>query len=267
MPQLATNSNQLADELLYALSNETPVSEFSRARFLRQARSQLDQDRKHAMLALAYTVSGDREQARSEALSAVEVMSQEATMAVALLTLHINGFHEEVLRVRGEHEEILKHPGYSIGFAISLHCLPIIKELRFMKDTCLKTKATGQAKGMLTMCEHYISKVDEAKEHFDIQDSDIDTVTRFAAEIADQFSGITMRSPTFERSPLGECFNLIYNVQVTEEFEHDLFDLNLGLADKLIEADLDSLPMIARFTRIAGSPKGLAESLDMSGGH
>ncbi|MGR5294782.1 hypothetical protein ACPV5U_08750 [Vibrio mediterranei] len=261
MPLPAQNTNQIADELLVRLAHKTPLTEFERAKYVRHARAQNELDRTHAILSLVYTLSNERDKAIENALCALECMSQEATLALALLALHLNGAHEEVLSFRAQQRELLVHPGFGVGFAVSLHNLPILEELFALREACIRHGECGQAEGMVNMSELFLSKAIPAKRDFGIGPEVIDRITTMAAVVADEFTGVVMRAPDFEVSPLGESFDLIYRVQLNEEFESDLFDLNLSLADKIIESDLDSLPVVARFMRAPSDADNMAKQL------
>ncbi|HHB1595623.1 TPA: hypothetical protein ACN976_003794 [Vibrio campbellii] len=265
MPQLARDTNRIADELLSFLNEGIELNEIQRARYVRAANNHDSAERREAIFSLIYTLDGRRDCARQHAMSALECMTEPATLAVSLLSLHLNKFHKDALSVRADFDTCLEYPLYAVAFGPSIQAVPDFKSLMTIYESftkvCGEDSRWDEAMEVIGMCKHYFSKAKEAEEKLQINAEILDLITDFAADVADTYAGVLMRSTTFELSPVGDAFDVLYKVQLDEEFEHELVDLNLALADRIIDADLDDLPLVARFSRLTEKAPCLSESL------
>ncbi|CAH6804802.1 hypothetical protein [Vibrio crassostreae] len=244
IPSAAKNTNQVIERILVKLTNDCDITDFELRRFIRDAESQVDPERMYIVKALAYTVHGSRDDAREQALFALESLQQEATLTHALLVLQCNGFHREILDFMKDNKVLFSRCGFYDSLASVLVALPNVDYIRIIKETLTKLDRNAEAGSLMKLCDFFISNVERAESEFNIPQSTVGEISEFAAEVADKYEGVVINRSAFTLSPSGEWFSLTYYVELKDSL---LVDLNLDLADLVIDRGLDTLPLVSKF--------------------
>lgn len=244
IPSAAKNTNQVIDRIMAKFANNCDITDFELRRFIKDAESQADAERMYIVKALAYTVSGSREEAKAQALFALEVLQQPATLTHALLVLQCNGFHREILDIMKDNKVLFSRCGFYDSLASVLVGLPNVDYIRIIKETLTKLDRNAEAGSLMKLCDFFIGNVERAESDFDIPQSTVGLITEFAAEVADKHEGVVINRSSFTLSPSGEWYSLTYYVELKDSL---LVDLNLDLADLVIDSGLDTLPLVSKF--------------------
>ncbi|MFL7009304.1 hypothetical protein [Enterovibrio norvegicus] len=249
-PFPAKDTNNVIDDLLALLGTRDQLSEFEKALFTRKANTQSSAERKYTLLALMHTIDGNRGEARNNALLALDYIEQPASLNHAIFVFQANGFGEELI------DTIDKFLGDSSDLFISkalmpgIVAFPNIGYIETVHRQLQNMQLQECAKDAFDMCEYFLSNSDKAQETFGIESDTVNQISLFVSSITSSFGGVVVNKATFDLSPSGDWMSLVYHV---EPGEFDIVDLNLELADKMIEHELDSLPLVARFDLIPGN--------------
>lgn len=240
---LALNTNNIVDELRKKLTESSSLSELETRRYIKQANNQSLYECKYSILALVYTINGDKESAKENALMALNCIKQNATLANSIAVLRMNSYNSLVIDVINRFIALTFDASVANILIPYLVALPNIEQFRVMSENITKSKSKESAIKALIMSDTFISNAIKSEDEFNIEQSVIGKISRFAAIIADRYNGIISHT-FYDISPSREWMSLIFHV---EKGDFDLVDLNLALADELIENDLALLPLVARF--------------------
>lgn len=249
---LAHNTNQIIDDLLQRVSNSKPFTEFETARYLRESNNQPSPERKFTIKALVFAINHDRDSVVENVTKALMYIQQHATLNHCMYALHLVGKHEVMQDIFEKHECFFDDPSYVRILASSIAALPNLYYIDKILLTIEKTKKLEESKGAVAMSSYFFANAKIAEEEFGINREVVGQISKFASKVAGVHGNVVINETRFEKSIMGDVMNLTYMVEWNGTH---LFDLNLALADLMIEHDLDSLPLIASFDLVTANMK------------
>ncbi|PTC04333.1 hypothetical protein C9980_12815 [Vibrio mediterranei] len=247
---LAANTNKIIDDLLQRVARTEPLSDFERARFFREARNQPSLDREYSIKVLVSAIDKNREDVLDYVNRALHYLEQDATLTHCMYALHVVGLHEHMQKIFKENEDFFERISHVRTLGSSIAALPDLYYIDKILLTLSKAKKLEEAKEVASMSSYFYSNAEYAENEFGIQRKIVGQISKFASAVAGAHGNVVINNTRYEKALTGDGMNLTYFIEWNGTH---LFDLNLALADLLIEHDLDGLPLVASFDLVSAN--------------
>ncbi|ENM5790779.1 hypothetical protein V4V45_002647 [Vibrio mimicus] len=254
-----TKANNLLAEILEYISTNTPLDEMAKARYVRSAKELPSYEQSLIILALIYTASGDKQRAKEYCLQSLENFEHSATFTNCITTLAMNGHSKTLLDIASEVIGQLEHAGLLNAFESLIDSLPSYEICEASLDILTKCKLTEQHGDMYKRLSFMKETMMYGYEELQIPLNTYGIVSDFVAQIIEQNGHLVLNQCRITVSHKGDSISVVYFVEKESE---DILtaDLNWDLAEKIIEAELDTLPLVARFEAVRANMSRVREA-------
>lgn len=243
-PNALSEHNSLMEQLLRAITIESPLDEMTTARFMKKARQLPDYEQIYTIESLIYTANFENEKAKETALKAYQNGAGASVLMNTVSTLCINGYMKTALNILKNNKELADIPSYVPAFAAVIHKVPSYELVRTLLNTTEKSKTEeqlGDTYGALMTLAGFMQK--GITKH-GLENDVYASISEIAAEITETYNHTIINQchiyQEFEENEMVMTF-------FVERDPKEIADLNWELAERLIEAGLDDIPLVARF--------------------
>ncbi|EJG1866053.1 hypothetical protein ACF8FL_04830 [Vibrio sp. zbq_19] len=247
-----TKANGLLADVLEYITTDTPLNEMAKARFVKAAKELPSYEQSLSILALIYTASGDKEKAKSLCLECLDFFEHPATFNNSLTTLAINGFPKTLLSLALDTVDNVGQSGLIYAYELIVDCLPNYHICSTLFDVLKKCNLIETYEGMYKRLLFMKEVMEHGHKTLRIPLETFGSVSDFAAQIVEQNPHLVLNKCRMSISHEGDYISLVYFVEIESE-EVLTADLNWDLGEKIIEANLDTLPLVARFESVRGT--------------
>ncbi|OOQ70148.1 hypothetical protein C1S86_11305 [Vibrio parahaemolyticus] len=249
-PAAQQNTNEILSLILDALQSGEVLDEMSKYRFLREADNQVMLERGLTLKALTHTAAHERELAKKFALEGLKYISDPATLSNCLKVLQINGYSKTLLEhvnlclnYFDQADYITCFGSVIVSFPNVLHASLIIKNLE-------KMELVEQHRDLYMCCTHITNTAEEAAKRFSLDKGVYSALSNVVANIAER-NAVVINEAEMTIPPESDWVSLVYFVE-SEDIDK-LVDMNFQLVDDVIDAELDTKPVVVRFEPLTPS--------------
>lgn len=244
-PNALTEHNSLMRQLLNSITSETPLNELATARFMKKAQQLPDYEQIFTIESLIHTANFENEKAKESALKAFQNATGSSVFMNTISTLCINGYLKTALDILTNNKELTENPSYVSAFSAVLPKVPSFELICMVLKTVDASQIQeqlGDTYGALMTLAGYMHK---GICNHGLEEDVYASISTIAADITEKFDHIVINQchiyHACESNEMGMTF-------FVEREPEDIADLNWELAERLIEAGLDDLPLVARFS-------------------
>ncbi|EJL6378365.1 hypothetical protein NMR51_003030 [Vibrio cholerae] len=244
-----TKANHLMADILNYIKTNTPLDEMAKARYVKAAKEIPLPEQSQIVLALVYTASGEKQKAKQYCLQSLRNFGHSATFNNCIATLAINGYSKTLLDIASEFIDKLEHVVFVDAFESLIASLPSYEIFYSLLENLTKCKLCDQYRDMISRLSVMLKTMIYGNQELHIPLNTYGIVSDFVAQIIEQNGHLVLNQCRITVSHEGDSISVVYFVEKESE---DILtaDLNWDLAEKIIEAKLDTLPLVARFETV-----------------
>lgn len=247
MPQVQTNSKKLIEQIeQYNTSGAVP-DEFTKQRFIREIDALPDLDSRLEIRAVLEAVCKNKEAAFElfeQALAVSESYGICQNYWVALKSFGINsdviakGFElAELCTSYKMFNELLVHSAITLD----------VEKMNYIFEVLTKAKKLNKDENT-RLAEREAQCMDEFLKHSDLKPEQLKAVGDIAINLIDEF-GIELISNEIAHKKQRDHLSIEYVVSESSLNSLSIFDLNYEFAGRIVEQNLDTIPVVAQFRR------------------
>ncbi|CAH8187775.1 hypothetical protein VAE122_1250003 [Vibrio aestuarianus] len=244
-PNALTEHNSLMEQLLSSITSETPLNEFATARFMKKAQQLPDYEQIFTIESLVHTANFENEKAKEAALKAYQNGAGSSVFMNTISTLCINGYLKTALEILTSNKELTENPSYVAAFSAVLPKVPSFELICLVIKTIEASQIEeqlGDTYGALMTLAGFMHK---GICNHGLEEDVYASISTIAAEITEDLDHAVINQchiyQAYEANEMAMTF-------FVERDPEDIAELNWTLAERLIEAGLDDLPLVARFS-------------------
>lgn len=243
-PQPAQNVVLLFEQVRSYLDSECGIDEFNKIRLIRDIDKLIDRDKKSTMKSMIFTVSGESELAKELAIDALAYLDDPATITNALMVLIKNGYPNSALEQVNLLESYLDDVLFGPKFLRFLLSVPNIDYINRCIGVMKRSNMQDTSRNLFLRHSYTLKVVEKAKSMFGVDSSIYTRFSEIASKIAEE-KRTYLDVTAIDIYPESDYVSMTYYVR--ENDISKVVDMNFLLADVIIENELDSMPIVARF--------------------
>ncbi|RSD31971.1 hypothetical protein [Vibrio pectenicida] len=256
-PAAKHNTDTLLSSILEVLGSGHILDEMSKFRLLKEADNQVKPEVSLCLKALIYTASNEREQAKKHALESLKYISEPATLSNCLQVLQINAYSITLLENVDLCLNYFERPDFISSFGSALCSFPNIFHTSLMIESLDKMELIKQHKDLYMYCSSFIETAEEAANKFSLDKGTYAVISKIAAAVAEHSSAV-INNAEMCIPPESDWVSLVFFVESKDIGQ--LFDMNSQLVEHVVDAELDTLPMVVRFEPLEPSSTRIVDN-------